>query len=919
MISEIFLFAILGAATGSLIALSSLGMVLTYRGSGVLNFASGAMGMVGTFAYWELHDANHVWMPIAMIAGIAVSALLGYITSLLIRPLEHASTLMRVVVTLTLLVGIEGIMEIHFPFSNNYLASPIFPSGGLSIFGTIIPSAQLYVIGTGVVLTAILYWVYHATPFGRATSAAAENSAGLATLGWNPRIVASGNWALGGALAGFAGIMLAPITGVSVQLATLLLLPGLAAAVVGNLSSFPITLVGAMLIGVGESEITRWVNVPSIADLIPLVAIFGVVILRGSAIPLRSAVAERLPRVSTGAIHWRPLIIFTAVAALVLNLALSTEWVNAVTYMMMAAIMLFSIIVVTGFAGQISLAQWALAGFGALVMARLRVAGLPFAAAIPVAIVLTIPVGFIVGIAALRARGMSLAIATLAFGSCVVDLVLGNNSLIGGGAGLAIGPFELFGLRLDPLDHPQRYSLFVLLSLVCVGLVLLNIRRGKAGRRLLAIRANERAAAALGLDVMRGKLVAFCYGSAIAAFGGILFTLVFPTAIFTVFDSFTSIQLVSNSVLGGVGYVTGAIAGGQGQTGGVFSVLLGRLGGNNAQYLAPIFALLTLSVIIRAPDGLIQLNVDDMRRLRKRLTKKSVRPPAPIVLPDSQVATSVARSLDSCLLEVDGISVRLGGTQAVDNVSFTLSSGEVLGVIGPNGAGKTTLIDALTGFVRVQSGTIRLDGTTLNKLPTRRRASAGVGRSFQSLELFEDMTVYENLLAACEDQDWWSWIRDLIHPGRPQLSEVAVAAVREFGLEMSLARLPKDLSLADRRLVAIARTISANPKVLLLDEPAAGLDERSRRELVSLVRRLATEWNMAVLLIEHDVALVASASDRVLAMDFGRRVALGGSDEVRNNPAVLASYLGIVPSEDETDVSTAGDTAVGSGQSRSLR
>jgi sulfate-transporting ATPase len=242
---------------------------------------------------------------------------------------------------------------------------------------------------------------------------------------------------------------------------------------------------------------------------------------------------------------------------------------------------------------------------------------------------------------------------------------------------------------------------------------------------------------------------------------------------------------------------------------------------------------------------------------------------------------------------VENISVTFGAVRAVDEVSLEIRAGEVLGVIGSNGAGKTTLIDALTGFIPLASGTIRLDGEDVAKLSARDRARKGFGRSFQSLELFEDISVYENLLVACEPRDLASWATDLVHPGKPQLSTAALIAVHELGLESHLEQMPGEISYGTRRLVVIARSIAAEPRVLLLDEPAAGLDVQERDELVRIIRRLAEDWGMAILLIEHDVALVARVADRMIALDFGRLIAEGSADEVRLSAAVIASYLGV--------------------------
>ena len=223
-----------------------------------------------------------------------------------------------------------------------------------------------------------------------------------------------------------------------------------------------------------------------------------------------------------------------------------------------------------------------------------------------------------------------------------------------------------------------------------------------------------------------------------------------------------------------------------------------------------------------------------------------------------------------------------------------------MGLIGPNGAGKTTLIDAVTGFCSASAGAITLDGERIDRLNATRRARLGVRRSFQSLELFEDVSVEENIRAGSDQVvSRASWLTDLFWPGRHDLSPTAVAAVRAFDLEPHLGQTPEALPYGRRRLVGIARTVASGPSVVLLDEPAAGLDENESAELARLIRRLADERNMAVLLVEHDVGLVMSTCDRVVVIDFGKVIGSGTPEEIRGDHAVRDAYLG---HPDEVDV-----------------
>ena len=236
--------------------------------------------------------------------------------------------------------------------------------------------------------------------------------------------------------------------------------------------------------------------------------------------------------------------------------------------------------------------------------------------------------------------------------------------------------------------------------------------------------------------------------------------------------------------------------------------------------------------------------------------------------------------------------MRFGGLTALDTVSFTVSPGEVLGLIGPNGAGKTSLIDAVTGFVTPQGGRVLLGDHDIAGHSAARRARMGIGRSFQNLELFEDLSVADNVRVACDPAGAVSYALDPVLPRKLPLPGAALRALELFGLTQSLDKMPEELSYGERRLLAIARTIAGEPSVLLLDEPAAGLAVEERAQLTTLIRRLADEWGMAVLLVEHDMNLVMQTCDRLVVLDFGRRIAIGTPQEVSRQPEVIDAYLG---------------------------
>jgi sulfate-transporting ATPase len=226
-------------------------------------------------------------------------------------------------------------------------------------------------------------------------------------------------------------------------------------------------------------------------------------------------------------------------------------------------------------------------------------------------------------------------------------------------------------------------------------------------------------------------------------------------------------------------------------------------------------------------------------------------------------------------------------------MSITVRPGQVHGLIGPNGAGKTTLIDGITGFVRTRSGSIRLDDISLDRMGPRRRAALGVARSFQSGELFNDLTVRENLAVGSDDAALWRYATDLVRPGKVRLSPAAIAAAHEFDLDDVMDAMPDELPFGRRRLVGIARAVASEPSILLLDEPASGLDVGEAEELAALIRMMADRWGIGILLVEHNLDLVLGLCDQVTVLASGEELlAASAPDVVRSNPAVIAAYVG---------------------------
>ncbi|MDQ1425873.1 MAG: hypothetical protein QOD72_3371 [Acidimicrobiaceae bacterium] len=885
---DIVRFALLGLGAGGIYALLAQGVVLAYRGSGVLNFAHAATGMVVAFGFYAALGAG--WpMAAALLAASVAAAMLGLVQYwVVLRPLRDAPPLARLVATLAVMTFLQAI-GIWTWGHNARFVDPLLPNRPVTPLDGVSMGVDRFIIfGIAIAVTAVLAIVYRSTRFGLATAAVAESQRTAAVYGVSPDWVASINWMVGGVLAALGCILIAPIAGLQDASLTLLVIPAFAAALLGAFRSFGLTTLGAVLIGVSESELTRYVKTPGVARAVPLLVIVAVLVLRRPELAGRAARVGRPPHLGTGRV--RPVA--TAVALLVGIAVLAgapASWADPTATSLSIGVVLASLVVVAGYTGQLSLAQFTLAGMAAWVASRSIVNyGLPMEAAIGLGVITTVVVGVGIGMAALRSRGVSLAISTLALALVLQETILNNSARTGGLNGTNIGRFSIFGLDLSGFDHPQRFAIACLVVLVATMIALANLRRGRAGLQLIAVRTNERAAAALGINVAAVKLYAFALSSAIAAVAGILIGFRNPNVTFGQFNIFQSIYAASLAVTGGIGYVIGAPIGAIAATGGIVTAVVNRnaSGVGVLDALAALFALLAVVVVVREPDGIA-------RRLSARVGAR-LRPVSggPAEQGSANLAPTIA-PVRPARLRVSNLEVSFGGVQAVDGLSLEVGPGDIVGLIGPNGAGKTTTIDAITGFTPAIGGSIELNGRAVGTWSPRRRAHAGLARTFQSLELFDSLSVRDNLRIAADTRAWWRFVTDLLHPGRPTLDDDTMALVRAFGLTADLDRAVEELALGRRRLVALARALASRPSIVLLDEPAAGLDQHERRELAEVIRMVARVWGCGVLVVEHDINLIFALCERVEVLDFGRPIASGTADAVRATPAVVTAYLGV--------------------------
>ncbi len=898
--NEVVRFALLGLGVGALYAFASQGLIVIFRGTGVLNFSLGATGIAGVFLQYELQyeHGHNFW--VASFFGVLLSITLGVLTHwVVLRPLQRkrASNLIQLLATLGVLVTVQAGVVIRYGSKPRQVPS-MLPVNRVTLYGEVsITVDRLILLAIGSAAAFVLWFVYRSSKFGIETEAVSESERSAAAVGVSPNKIAVLNWGLGSAAACIGGILVVPVMTLQVTAMTSLVLAALAAALVADFKSFPIATLAGYVIGMGQTLIGRFWDQQGAGQSLPFVIIIVMLVVKGRSIPTRDHYLRRLPAIGNGRMSW-DWTIFLAGAIVFLMLTKDTKWIDALTVTLCAAIVLLSIVVVTGYAGQLSLAQYAMAGFGAWVAGRLvAVYQIPFLLGLAAGIAAAVPLGMIFALPAVRTRGINLAIVTLGLGTAIELMLFNNGNFTGGIHGTPVGNPSLFGFEISSIRYPARYGIFVLGMALFAVVLVANVRRGRSGRRLIAVRTNERAAASLGINIVAAKLFAFAFASALAALGGILLAFRLTSVSYQSFTNFTSITYAGLSLVGGVGHLLGAFVGAMMATAGFNQEVMESTWSGVGEYVQLISGIAILLVVLYNPDG-VAAEWARTHRTLKRTKKFGESYFIKLADVSEKVEAGDHERVDPKQLIVEDLTVRYGSVTAVDHVSFTIEPGTICGLIGPNGAGKTSLIDALTGFTSTAEGRVRVGEVDITSMGATGRVQSGMARSFQSLELFDDTTVFENLSVAADPQNIGAYFRDLVWPVLPKFGPEVVRAIEEFNLDEDLHREVSDLSYGKRRLLAIARSVAMHPSVLLLDEPAAGLSSVESAELARVVRRLADEWGMSILLVEHDMNFVMGVCDKVVVIDFGVKIAEGTPSEVRNDQAVIAAYLGQQTDED---------------------
>jgi branched-chain amino acid transport system permease protein len=594
------------------------------------------------------------------------------------------------------------------------------------------------------------------------------------------------------------------------------------------------------------------------------------------------------------------LALLTVVVALFPLLIPNPYYLHVANVIGLNTIIVTGLNLLIGYAGQISLGHAAFYGLGAYISGILATTyGISPWIAMVAAMVTVGLLALFIGIPTLKLHGHYLVMATLGFNLIVNIVMIQWDSLTGGPSGFPGIPNLSIGPWVFDTDKKMFYLIwFFAIAAIAVSL---NLVRSRVGRGLAALHGSEVAAASVGVHTERYKVKVFLLSAVYASLAGSLYahylTFVSPKT----FDVFFSVELVTMVIVGGMGSVWGALLGT------VFLTSLPNVLHFFDEYKDVFYGLILVLILVFLPQG-VAVAIRERWAARsvspepappKKIRETDVLAPAPtrgVAIGVPEWAAAVRENSDIPILGVSKVTVRFGGILALANVSFDVPRGAVTALIGPNGAGKTTMINVISGAYRPRSGAVTFRGEDVTDKPSYSMAVRGLTRTFQNIQVFAHMTVLENIMAGLHSKTKNEFTACLFHlPGfkkeEAEIEERAWEAMLFFRLEDRAHRPASSLSYGEQKRIEMARALASQPELLLLDEPVAGLNLTETNEIAGLIRRIR-DTGVSVLLVEHDMNLVMGISEKVVVLNYGRKIAEGPPAEIQRNDEVLAAYLG---------------------------
>lgn len=651
-INDILLFVVLGFSSGALIAGIALGIVLSYRGSGVINLATGAIALLGAYVFYGLRTGGYLFLSALHLGspfGTALAFVITMVTMALVgaafdffvlRRLRTSSPLAKLVASLGLFLTIQAAVVLQFG-GNGQGAPEVLPSSGsIHLFGINFPSDRLMLTGIVLFAAIALAAVYRFTRFGLSTRAAAENETAALLAGLAPGRISIANSVLASMLAAALGVLVAPLSQLDPVTIPSAVVPALGAALIARFTSFSVAAVAGIAMGSIDAlvlylQTKPWfptaggVTIPGVTQLVYFVIIIVVMFWRGASLPERGALFERrLPAVPASTRRALPVAAAVVIGVTAL-MVFPYDFRQALINSLIGVLVCLSLVVITGFVGQMSLVQIALAGVGGYAVSKLAAdagIGFPFGPLIGACVATLF--GLVAAVSALRVRGVNLAIVTLAAAVALENFVFNNTSWGGGVNGAPTAPPHLLGLDLGPnalyswtdgkLPSPM-FGFLCLTIVIALGLVVASLRRSRLGQQMLAVRSNERAAAAAGISVRNVKLAAFGVSSFIAGVAGSLYAYDFGSVSAPQYGITSALAFVAFAYLGGITSVFGAVLGGLIVTDGLGIHAIEQWTGLPSEWELLLGGAALILTVVANPEGIAGAMRRDVPRMLRRV------------------------------------------------------------------------------------------------------------------------------------------------------------------------------------------------------------------------------------------------------------------------------------------------------------